>query len=284
MIGQIVLGIVNGLVWALIMMLMCLGFNLIFGVLDIVNLAHGEFFMIGALIVWFLVGRFGYTLFLPALLLTVILGFSIGLLVERFIFRPARGEHAAQIVASFGLSYILRDIALVCTGGVAGTLAYPISGVISLGEFSYSIYRVIIAGIALILLILMWALLFRTNFGLLVRASKQNRELAVSMGVPAKRIYLLTFGLGIALAGLSGTLSTSIMAVDYMMGHEALILSLIIVCIGGLGSLKGSAIASLIIGLIEGIFSAFLLPPEVKILCLSVLVVVLLFKPRGLFG
>jgi len=284
MIEQLILGAINGIVWGLIIALIAIGFNLIFGLLNIKNLAHGEFFMLGAITTTILIRPLGDLFFWPSLIIVPMIFFGLAYPIERFLFRPISNSLNATLIVSIGLSYILQQVGLYIFGGIGTRIEFPIGGYINIAGFSYPIYRLFVAFLSSIMLILLWLFLYRTGFGLLIRASRRNKELAMSMGIPATTICAFTFCLGISFAALSGILSMSIMPIHYLMGADAFIPALIAVIVGGLGNLGGSLLAAIIVGEVEGIGAVFFSPTEARILSLLLLIGVLLFRPTGLFG
>lgn len=278
------LGLVNGFVWSLFLSLMSLGFNLIYGLLGIRNLAHGDFYMLGAIMTWFIVRYIGFNYFWPGLLLILFLFIGFGMFLERFLFRPILENPTLPVVVSLGLSYILQEVALRAYGGISTYVEFPIQGSIPIFSFQYPVYRIVAAIISAATLFALWLFLYKTGYGLLIRASKQSKELALSMGINASQTCMVAFGLGIGLSAITGAIATSIVPVHHQMGIDALIASLIVVTVGGMGSLKGSFIASIIIGETEGIASVFMAPPEARILSLLILIITIIIRPRGLFG
>lgn len=273
---------INGFIWGLIIALIALGLTLIFGVMGIVNMAHGDFYMAGAVLSFYVVttlGNFWLSLILvPA---TVIL---ISAPMERFILRPYEGYHSSSMIATVGISFIIQQIALGTYGGIPKKISNPWPVSLSFLGVDYPGYRLLVAFISILILLSLWLFLYRTSFGILVRASMQDREMASAMGINVNRILVTTFVIGSILAAIGGVLAAPIYQVFYLMGHDVILLSFIVVIIGGLGSLKGTFISSLIICSIEGIMASFLSPVQARAAIFIIMIGVLMRRPRGLFA
>lgn len=271
----------NGLAWGLILSLMALGLSLIYGVLRIINVAHGALYTIGAVLAWALTPLVGF----GAALLLAALGVGLlGLLIEPLVLRPVEERPVLTIIITFGLLLLLEHLVLLFLGGAPRALTLPEALRFSIPLFGlrYPGYRLLVAGIALLVGGGLWIGLHRTRFGLRVRAISQERELAMALGLPVRRIYTLTFGLGAALAGLAGALTAPLISVSYRMGEPVLVAAFIVVIVGGLGSLTGAALASIAFGLLTGIFAIWTTPTLAQVLALTALGLTLLFRPEGL--
>ncbi|MFQ5694260.1 MAG: branched-chain amino acid ABC transporter permease, partial [Nitrospinota bacterium] len=282
--GQVVLQILNGFVWGWILALISLGLSLIFGLLQIINIAHGTLYMLGAVLAWFILEWTGsYWL---ALALAPLLVGLLGMAVERTLLRPIEKNPEMTIIATFALLLIVQQTVLLTFGGTARRIAEPIRFQLAFGpsgEFGYSGYRLVVAAFAVLAIGATWAFLHRTRAGLWIRAVKQDREMALALGIPVSAVYTLTFGLGAALAALSGVLAAPIVAVDFRMGIDVIISAFIVVIIGGVGSLKGSVVSALLVGELVGVASIFLAPTLAQVVALLVMAGILLFRPQGLF-
>ncbi len=281
MAGQVFLQVLNGFVWGWILALISLGLSLIFGLLQIINIAHGTLYMLGAVFSWYLLqwtGSFWVTLIGAPLLVGL-----LGMALERTLLRPVEKNPVMTIIATFALLLIFQQTVLLTFGGSARWIPEPFGFQVSLGQFGYSGYRLVVAGIAVVVLAGVWIFLHKTRAGLWIRAVKQDKEMALALGIPVSTVYTLTFGLGACLAALSGVLAAPIVAVDFRMGIDIIISAFIVVIIGGVGSLKGSVISALLVGELIGIASIFLAPTMAQIVALLVMAVILLFRPQGLF-
>lgn len=274
--------LVNGLVWGLVVALIALGLALIFGVMGIVNMAHGDLYMAGAVLAFFLgplLGDFWLAL------LTVPLAIAlIAAPIERYVLRPYEGHASATMIATVGLSFIFQQLALAFYGGIPKKMDPPWSASLSLLGVDYPFYRLLVAGISVGILVGVWFFLYRTSLGILIRASIQDRQMAQAMGINTSRILVLTFVLGCVLAAVAGVLAAPVTQVSYLMGTDAALLSFMVVIVGGLGSLAGSVVAALAICSLEGVLSAFLTPVQSKAVIFVVMIAVLMIRPRGLLG
>jgi len=283
----LLLATLEGLVTAAILALMAIGLSLVFGVMRVVNVAHGEFFMLGAILAWAVTTAVGGNPafgFLAALVVAPLLVGAVALVSERLVLRKLNYEPEATIVATIGLLYILQQVALTFYGPDARPVVAPFTYRVALPWFGYSGYKLAVIGFSIIVLIGTWLVLTRTRAGLIMRATQYDRETAQSFGIPVDKVYAWVFALGAMLAALAAVLIVPIRQAHYLMGHDPLLLSFIVVIIGGLGSLRGTLVAALLIGLSDGILSVFYSPTLAKIVATSLVALVLVFRPQGLFG
>jgi len=280
--GQFVLAVLEGLVSGLVLALTALGLSLVFGVMRIVNVAHGEFFMLGAVIAWYVSTASGS--FALAVLAAPVLVGAIALSIERFVLRPIHYAPEATIVATIGLLYILEQLVLIVFGPSPRPVAPPFYFRVDFPWFGYSGYKLVVAGLAAALLAATWLIITRTRLGLYMRATQQDREMAQAFGVPVHRIYAAAFSLGAVLAAVAGALVVPVRQAYYLMGLDALLLSFMVVIIGGLGDLRGTLAASLLIGLTDGVVSIFFSPTLARIVASLLVVLVLIARPGGLSG
>ena len=280
--GRLVLALLEGVVTGCLLALTALGLSLIFGVMRIVNVAHGEFFMLGAVVAWSVssaTSSFGL-----ALLAAPAAAGGVAVLANRVLLRPVRYEPHATIVATVGLLYILQQTALGLYGPYARTVTPPFYARIDFPWFGYSAYKLAVAGVAAGLLWLTWRLVSGTTLGLYMRATQQDPEMAQAFGVPIQRVYAAAFAFGAALAGIAGALVTPIQPAHYLMGLDALLASFTVVIVGGLGNLGGTLAAAFLIGLSDGLVSVFFSPTLARIVSTLLVAFVLVFRPGGLFG
>jgi branched-chain amino acid transport system permease protein len=282
----LLLATLEGLVMAAVLALTAVGLSLVFGVMRVVNVAHGEFFMLGAVLAW----AVAHTLaspalgFLAALVVSPLAAALVAVALDRLVLRRLDYEPEAVIVATIGFGYVLQQGALSLYGPDARSVAAPFEWPIQLPWFGYSGYKLAVIGFAALILGLVWLLLARTRIGLVMRATQWDRETATAFGIDTDRVYALVFGLGAALAAVAAVLIVPISQAHYLMGTDPLLLSFIVVIIGGLGSLRGTVVAALLIGLSDGIVSVFFSPTLAKILATLLVALVLVFRPEGLFG
>jgi branched-chain amino acid transport system permease protein len=284
---HLLLATLEGLVTSAVLALTALGLSLVFGVMRVVNVAHGEFFMIGAIVAWWaasLVSGNPPLGFLLALVIAPLVVGAIALVSERLVLRRLNYNPEATIVATIGLLYLLQQAALSLYGPEARPVEAPFNYRILLPWFGYSGYKLFVIVAAIFLLLATWLVLTRTRIGLLMRATQFDRETAQAFGIPVERVYAGVFALGAMLAAIAAVLIVPIQQAHYLMGHDPLLLSFIVVIIGGLGSLRGTLVAALLIGLSDGIISMFFSPTLAKMIATAAVALVLVFRPQGLFG
>ena len=277
----------EGLVHAAVLSLIALGLSLVFGVMRIVNVAHGEFFMLGAILAWwvsnFVLGNPALG-FLLALLIVPLLVGIIAMFSDLLILRHLKYDPEVTIIATIGILYIIQQFALMTFGPDARPVEQPFNIRLDLYWFGFSAYKFFVIFSAIILLFCVWLVMAKTKFGLILRATQLDSEIAQAFGIPISTVYSLVFGVGAAIAAVGAVLIVPIQQAHYLMGGEPLLLAFIVVIIGGLGSLKGTVAAAILIGISDGIISVFFSPNLAKILATLLVVVVLLIRPNGLFG
>jgi len=280
------LALLDGTVTAFVLALIALGLSLVFGVMRIVNVAHGEFFMLGAVFSWFAFDLTNDPLwgFLLALVVAPALVGSIAIFSDRFILRKVKYHPESTIVATIGVLYVIQSVTLMVFGPEARAVEAPLYFRIQFPWFGYSGYKLIVAGMSAFCLLGVWILMKRSKLGLYMRATQQDFEIAKTYGVPTQQIYASVFALGGGLAALAGVLIVPIRQADHLMGLEPLLLSFIVVIIGGLGSIRGTIVAAFIIGISDGIISVFYEPTLAKMLATLFVAMVLILKPSGLYG
>lgn len=283
----LLLASLEGLVTAAVLALTALGLSLVFGVMRVVNVAHGEFFMLGAVLAWAVSTAFaGHPSigFVAALLVAPLVVAGAALLSERLVLRRLGYDPEATIVATIGMLYIIQQLALTFYGADARPVQAPFSVRIQLPWFGYSGYKLFVIAAAVALMLATWFVLTRTRAGLVMRATQYDRETAQAFAIPVDRVYAGVFALGAMLAAIAAVLIVPISQAHYLMGRDPLLLSFIVVIIGGLGSLRGTVVAALLIGLSDGIISVFFSPTLAKMLATLLVAMVLVFRPQGLFG
>lgn len=280
------LALLDGTVTAFVLALIALGLSLVFGVMRIVNIAHGEFFMLGAVFSWFAFDLTNDPLwgFLLALVVAPALVGSIAIFSDRFILRKVKYHPESTIVATIGVLYVIQSVTLMVFGPEARAVEAPLYFRIQFPWFGYSGYKLIVAGMSAFCLLGVWILMKRSKLGLYMRATQQDFEIAKTYGVPTQKIYSSVFALGGGLAALAGVLIVPIRQADHLMGLEPLLLSFIVVIIGGLGSIRGTIVAAFIIGISDGIISVFYEPTLAKMLATLFVAMVLVLKPSGIYG
>ena len=277
----------EGLVHAAVLSLIALGLSLVFGVMRIVNVAHGEFFMLGAILTWwvsnFVMGNPALGFLLALLIVPLVVGI-IAMFSDLLILRHLKYDPEVTIIATIGILYIIQQFALMTFGPDARSVEQPFNIRLDLFWFGFSAYKFFVIFSAIVLLFSVWLVMVKTKFGLILRATQLDSEIAQAFGIPISTVYSLVFGVGAAIAAVGAVLIVPIQQAHYLMGGEPLLLAFIVVIIGGLGSLKGTVVAAMLIGISDGIISVFFSPNLAKILAILLVVVVLLIRPNGLFG
>ena len=284
---HLLLATLEGLVTSAVLALMALGLSLVFGVMRVVNVAHGEFYMLGAVLAWAVASALGghpAIGFLAALVVAPLIVGALALVADRLVLKRLNYNPEATIVATIGLLYIIQQAALTFYGPDARPVQAPFNYRVLLPWFGYSGYKLAVIGASILLLVVTWFVLSRTRIGLMMRATQYDAETAQNFGIPVGRVYAGVFAVGAMLAAIAAVLIVPISQAHYLMGRDPLLLSFIVVIIGGLGSLRGTVLAALLIGVSDGIISVFFSPTLAKIIATFAVAMVLVFRPQGLFG
>jgi branched-chain amino acid transport system permease protein len=271
----------NGLIWGLIIALIALGLAIIFGLLDIINLAHGDFFMVGTVLTWATLQTTGS--FWLAFIVAPLIGFLLGALIQRMIIQPIHNVAALSIVATFGLSLILEESVRITFGPTPRRILPPVQGTVALFGVDYELYRLFAAAVAIVALVGFFLFLHHTQLGTWMRAVRHDRDTATAMGIPTQRVYTFTFAIGFALAALGGVVAAPITTVDFRGGVDILPFCFMAVIIGGLGNLPGTAAAAVLLSVFEGAIQSIANPTVARISSLVLMSSVLLLRPQGLF-
>ncbi len=299
---HLMLASLEGAVISAILVLTAMGLSIVFGVMRVVNVAHGEFFMLGAVFAWVVTTTLGghpAIGFLAALITVPILVGCIAAGADRLILKRVNYDPDRTIVATIGILYIIQQTTLMTYGPEARPVEAPFNTRLSLpwfefGENGFEIfwpwglsitsYKLFVIVAAIVVLTTLWLVLTRTKIGLIMRATQQDSDTAQAFGIPVGKVYSWVFGLGAGLAALGAVLVVPIQQAHYLMGGDPLLLAFIVVIIGGLGSLPGTVIAALLIGMSDGIISVFFSPTLAKIIATFLVAMVLVFRPQGLLG
>ena len=277
---QLVTGIALGSVYALL----AVGLSLIFGMLTVVNFAHGAFFMVGAFLGVYFLGITGNFWF--SLLLTPIAVGLIGLVTEKFLVRPLYGRGIDYpLLLTFGLSYVMIDAMRFAFGieGLPSSTPAALRGATDLGFGHFPTYRLFLIAITAVIMLALWLFIEKTKFGLIIRAGARDPEIVRVLGIDVSKVWLMVFGLGTAIAGLSGVLAAPTRAVNPEMGIPILAESFVVTVVGGMGSLPGAVIAGLLVGVVFSMTSLFA-PAYAEMSIFVLMAVVLLIRPQGFFG
>lgn len=279
----VVQAVVNGLVLGMLYMLMAIGFTMAFGIMRVVNFAHGEFYMIGAFVAFFLVTLWDVPYVLSIALAGIVVG-VLGALVERLVFKPFYGDELNGMIVALGLSVILQNLALIAWGPAPRSFASPFGGVLAIGPFTFPNERLFALVAALVLVLAFWLVMTRTQIGRAMRALAQDKETALMQGIRANRVYPLAFGMALGLAAVAGALMAPIFSVSPFAGHTPMLKAFVVVILGGLGSIPGAAAGGILLGLIESLAGSLLSAMMADILQLALVIALLLFRPWGLLG
>ena len=277
----------EGLVTSAVLALTAVGLSLVFGVMRIVNVAHGEFFMLGAVGAWFVTQAVPgppWVGFVTALTLCPLLVAGIAAVADRLVLKRLHYDPQATILATIGLLYIFQQAALSFFGPDARPVQAPFTLRIQFPWFGYSGYKLFVILAAAVILAAVWWLMARTKAGLIMRATQIDRTTAQAFGINVDRVYTGVFALGAGLAAVAAVLIVPINQAYYLMGGDPLLMAFIVVIIGGIGSLRGTLVAALMIGLLDGVISIFFSPTLAKIIATLMVAMVLVFRPQGLFG
>jgi branched-chain amino acid transport system permease protein len=278
----IVQTIINGIQLSSFYALLAIGLSLVFGVAGIANLAHGEFYMLGAYVVWLFYGLRGVN-YVAAVLLAMLLVGGFGIVIERGIFKPLRGNVLGVAIISVGLLFILQVLVGQIWGlGYPKRVDDPIMGALNIHGVTIGWQRVIVISAAVFLLGMLWAFLQRTKLGRAIRASAEDSEAASLQGISINRSATLAMGIGSALTGAAGALMSPVSAVHPYMGHMALLIALIVVIVGGVGNLKGTVLTAILFGFLYTVITTFLDAVIANIASVLFMVILLAIKPGGL--
>ena len=279
----------NSLQYGLLLFLVASGLTLIFGIMGVINLAHGSFYMIGAYMAYALApvvastfgGGFFATLFV-GLVLAVLLGYVLEWAFFSFLYER---EHLQQVLMTYGLILVFEELRSMLVGDDVYGVKAPdwLAGTIALGDvMTYPVYRLFISGVCLALALAMWLVFTRTRLGMMIRAGSTNREMVQSLGVDIKFLYRVVFAAGVAIAVLAGMVAAPVSSVYPGMGNQVLIICFVVVVIGGIGSIRGALLAALLIGVVDT-FGKVVFPQAAGVLVYVLMALILLWKPDGLF-
>jgi branched-chain amino acid transport system permease protein len=283
--GTIALTLIWGVAIGCIYMLLATGLNVIFGVMKLVNFAHGQFLMISAYLTWTLSVAVGLNAYV-AILVSMAIVSGLGVVIERFTFRRVLGtEKLNEIFVSLGLIYIFENVALLIWGDQAQQIKSPFYGVsLSFPGISITYDRIVVVVVVVAVLVGFGLLLGKTKIGLAMRATSQINRTAMLMGINVERIYMITFALGSALAAVAGGLYGIIFSFDSQTGAMPTIIAFAIIILGGLGSIRGAIVGGLLYGITEQLATLFLGGIWSSAVAFALLIVVLIIRPNGLFG
>jgi len=279
---QFLVQTVNGLVSGMILALVASGLTLIFGIMDVVNFAHGDLLMLGAYVgsgVFMSSGNFW-----AALISAVVVIAVLGALLQITTLRPLLGrDPLTTILATFGISLVLQNYALWQWGPSARKISEPIAGQFQLLYLQYPVYRIAIAVLSAAIIGGLWLFMKYGTYGIWIRATTQDRVMASAMGIPVPAVHAVVFAIGAGMAAASGVLFAPMVGVTQSIGLDFTLRAFVVVVVGGMGNLGGSILASIFVSLLEAYASLFVSPAQAVIVSFVVLVLTLLFRPTGLF-
>jgi branched-chain amino acid transport system permease protein len=279
----------NALQYGLLLFLLASGLTLIFGIMGVINLAHGSFYMIGAYMAYALAPVVSATLgggFFATLAVGLVLAVLLGYVLEWafFSFLYER-EHLQQVLMTYGLILVFEELRSILVGDDVHSVAPPewLAGSLQLGELmSYPVYRLFISAVCLLLALGMYFVFAKTRLGMMIRAGSTNREMVQSLGIDIKFLYRVVFAAGVAIAVLAGMVAAPVSSVYPGMGNQVLIICFVVVVIGGIGSIRGALLAALLIGVVDT-FGKVVFPQAAGVLVYVLMALILLWKPDGLF-
>ncbi len=284
----------NGIQYGLLLFLVASGLTLIFGIMGVINIAHGSFYMVGAYLAWSLMGWFGnfWLGLFAGVLVALFLGLALEWLFIRFLYDR---DHLQQVLVTYGLILIFSELRSILWGDDVHSVPIPelLSGSIQLTEnLAYPIYRLWLSGVCIVIAILMYVGIQHTRLGMMIRAGESDRDMTKALGINIGLVYRFVFALGVSLAAFSGMISAPIASVFPGMGNQVLIISFVVVVIGGLGSIKGAMVAALMVGLIDtfgkvlnvNILGINILPEMAGMSIFALMAIILMFRPQGIFG
>jgi branched-chain amino acid transport system permease protein len=276
--------LLNSVQYGLLLFMLAAGLTLIFGIMGVVNLAHGSFYMVGAYLAYAFTAQWN-NLFL-AILASTAIAVVLGLVLERFLFRYFyERDHLDHVLLTFGLIYIFEELRSLLWGDDVHGVQVPdmLSGAVQLTEnLSYPYYRLFLMGVCLALALTLYLVISKTRLGMKIRAGAFNRGMTEALGINIRRIYAIVFAMGLALAAIAGMVASPISSVYPNMGSQVLIMCFVVVVLGGIGSVRGAFISALMVGLVDT-FGKVLLPQLAGMLVYMLMAAVLLWKPEGLF-
>lgn len=288
MINELISQILNGICFGMIIAMIAFGLTIIFGWLEVINVAHGALYTFGAVITFFCfssLGNWWFAIVVSPLLLSV-----IGILIYFSVIKPSihkKERFAVSLMVSYGVMFILEQITLLGFGGLPKSVLMPIPGSVAFHLYSYSyiypIYRLFVVFFSIVVMGGVGYFLNNTKLGVQVRATKQDREMAISLGINTERVILTVFVLGCALAGLAGTLAAPITTVTHTMGRGMVIPAVLVVMLGGLGSIRGAILAAMIFSITRGIMSVFVTPIMAEVMTYILIIGILYVRPEGLY-
>jgi branched-chain amino acid transport system permease protein len=277
--------LINGIQYGLLLFLIASGLTLVFGVMGILNLAHGSMYMVGAYLVWYFVAVTGS--FTVSAILSAVIALGLGILIERVLIqRLYNRNHLDQVLLTIGMIFVFNALQSILWGNDPYGVAVPeaLSGSVPFTDnSSYPVYRIFAAMVCIAIAAALYFVVSQTRLGMLIRAGESNREMVEALGVNIKSLYTIVFAIGVMLAAVSGIIAAPMRSIVPGMGESVLITCFVVVVIGGMGSIKGAFVGALLVGVIST-FAAVLIPTMSNMIIYIFMILVLLVKPQGLFA
>ncbi len=277
--------LINGVQYGLLLFLIASGLSLVFGVMGILNLAHGSMYMVGAYLVWYFVGVTGS--FAVSAIISAVIALGLGILIERLLIqRLYNRNHLDQVLLTIGMIFVFNALQSIIWGNDPYGVAVPqaLSGSVPFTDnSSYPVYRIFAALICVTIAAALYFVVSKTRLGMLIRAGQSNREMVEALGVNIKTLYTIVFAIGVMLAAISGIIAAPMSSIVPGMGESVLITCFVVVVIGGMGSIKGAFVGALLVGIVST-FATVLMPTMSNMVIYILMILVLLVKPQGLFA
>ncbi|MBR9829468.1 MAG: branched-chain amino acid ABC transporter permease [Oceanospirillales bacterium] len=277
--------LINGLQYGLLLFLIASGLTLVFGVMGILNLAHGSMYMVGAYLAWYFVEHTGS--FALSAIISAVIALIIGVVVERTLIRQLyRRNHLDQVLLTIGMIFVFNALQSLLWGNDPLGVAVPaaLSSAVPLTDvLEYPVYRIFVALLCIAIAVVMYFMINKTRLGMLIRAGESNREMVECLGIDIRQLYTIVFAIGVMLAAVAGVVAAPMSSIVPGMGEHILITCFVVVVIGGMGSIKGAFVAALLVGLVDT-FASVLVPQMSSMMIYIVMAFILLIKPQGLFS
>ena len=283
----------NGLVWGIVLGLLAVGLTIIFGMLDVINFAHGVMYMAGAytaftfiLTLTGLLGGSGASFWIALLLAPIVVGL-VGMVIEFFLLRPMYDRDITyQLLLTFGLTLIIQELVIIIWGSMPMSFPTPkiLRGVVDLGFMFYPKYRLFILIITPLIMLGVWLFLEKTKYGSIIRAGTEDKEMTNLLGINIRRVFTVIFSFGAAMAGLTGVLAGPVIgSLQPDLGNAVLLGSFVVVVVGGMGSFGGAILGGILVGLTKGV-TTMIWPPASNVIMFVLMALILVFRPQGLLG
>jgi branched-chain amino acid transport system permease protein len=284
----ILLQFLNGISLGMIYVLMAVGLTIVFGMLNIINFAHGAVYALGAYMAFTFATLLGQWVgsFWVAIVLGPLATALVGVVFEVTLLRRMQdAEHEYQILLTFGVALILQEIIIMIWGGIGKSLPMPreLAGLMDFGIFTFPDYRIFLIGFIGLVCLVIWLLIEKTSYGSIIRAGTENRNMVNCLGIDIYRVFTVVFALGVGLAGLAGALALPMRGAQPLMGDTILTLCFVVVVIGGMGSFTGAILGGLLVGVVESMM-ALIWPPGTMLSIFAAMAAVILIRPKGLLG